>query len=85
MCDPYIYDADPIAYTYDAAYHCPGCAFQRFGIDASGFVPENELDSESNPLGAVAPWDEWQSDLNEPETLACDTCGEVIEEYDPED
>lgn len=75
---------DPIAYTYEAAHHCPGCAFERFGMDEHGFVPEDATDGEGNPIGAVAPWDEWQAFDGEPETLACDTCGGVIDTYEPE-
>lgn len=76
---------DPIAYTYEADHHCPDCAFKRFGRDEHGFVPEDATDGEGNPVGAVAPWDEWQSFEGGPETLACGTCGAVIEEYEGEE
>lgn len=72
----------PIAYTYEAAYHCPDCAAERFGVDEHGFIPADALDGEGNPVGALAPWDEWQQFTGEHETLACDTCGRVIEEYE---
>ena len=65
---------DPIAYTYEADTHCPGCAFKRFGRDENGFVPENAEDSEGNGVGVIAPWDEWEG------VLACGTCGGVIRE-----
>ena len=74
---------DPIAYTYEAAYHCPSCAFRRFGRDVHGFVPEDARDGEGNPIGAVAPWDEWQQFNGETEILACDTCQKVIETFEP--
>lgn len=74
---------DPIAYTYEADRHCPRCAKERFGADEHGFVPEEARDNEGNEIGALAPWDEWEQDLSEPQTLACETCGEVIEEYVP--
>lgn len=62
----------PVAYTYDAAEHCPGCTAERFGVDADGWIPESARDSEGNPIGAVAPWDEWDRDL------VCDDCFGVI-------
>jgi hypothetical protein len=70
----------PIAYAYAAAYHCPRCAAAAFGTDADGFIPETARDGEGNPIGAVAPWDEWH-DPSEPgpHVLACDTCGDEIE------
>lgn len=70
---------DPIAYTYEADYHCPPCAFARFGKDEHGTVPESARDGEDNPVGAVAPWDEWQQGTGEREVLACGTCGDIIE------
>lgn len=77
---------DPIAYTYEADYHCPACAFERFGQDEHGFVPEDAEDSEGNPIGALAPWDEWHEPTADyHQALACGTCGEVIEELDDAD
>lgn len=74
---------EPIAYTYEADYHCPGCAFEAFGQDEFGTVPESAVDSESNPIGALSPWDEWyEPSIEGPQTLACGTCGGVIEELD---
>ncbi len=67
----------PIAYTYEADYHCEQCAVDRFGLGVSGD------DGEGNPVGAVFPWDEWQQFTGEPETLACGTCHAVIDEYVP--
>ena len=67
---------DPIAYTYDAAEHCPACARARFGSDDHGFVPEDAEDSEGNGIGAVFGWDEIEPDRG----LYCDTCGaEIVE------
>ena len=71
----------PIAYTYEAAHHCPECAARRFGVDDNGDIPPTAIDREGNPVGAVAPWDEWQNFTGEREVLACDTCGREIEEY----
>lgn len=85
--DVYIIRAshDPIAYTYEADHHCPSCAFKRFGRDERGDIAgESSIDGEGNPIGVVAPWDEWQQFDGEKETLACGTCGVVIETYEPE-
>ncbi len=77
---------DPIAYTYDADYHCPGCAFARFGQDENGFVPEDATDDEGNPVGAVAPWDEWWEPSEKgPQSLVCGTCLGVVTELPGED
>jgi hypothetical protein len=29
---------EPIAYTYEADYHCPDCAVARFGADDNGYA-----------------------------------------------
>lgn len=72
---------DPIAYTYEADYHCPDCAIERFGSDELGFVPINAEDDEGNPVGVVAPWDEWcDPDNHECEVMVCGDCGTWIEE-----
>ena len=73
---------DPIAYTYDADYHCPACAFDRFGRDDHGFVPETATDTYGELIGAVAPWDEWQDIDDGPQVLACGTCHEIIDEWE---
>jgi hypothetical protein len=70
----------PIAYTYNAAFHCPVCAARAFGVDDNGFIPEGATDSEGNGIGAVAPWDEWHEPSEPlPQALSCDTCGGIIE------
>lgn len=71
----------PVAYTYDADYHCPACAISRFGSDDHGHVIEDATDSESNPVGVVAPWDEWHQGTGECETLACSDCHAILDEY----
>lgn len=71
-----------LAYTYEADYHCPSCATERFGLDEHGFVPVDALDAEGNPIGALAPWEEWQQYDGGREILACGTCGDVIDEYE---
>lgn len=73
-----------IAYTYEADYHCPACATKRFGT-AHGKVIGT--DDEGNEVHPVFDTDEWYasdlySDLyegSESATLACGTCGEVID------
>lgn len=75
----------PIAYSFDAAYHCPVCTGRRFGVNVDGWIPEESTDYEGNPVGALAPWDEWQQFDGGTETLSCDTCGGVIDTYADED
>jgi hypothetical protein len=78
----------PIAYTYEADYHCPACTLARFGRGSCGFIAtsaedgcESCLDSEGNPVGVIAPWDEWAEGPGE--SLVCGTCGDVIDETEP--
>jgi len=79
---------EPIAYTFEADHHCPDCTEERFGSDDAGFIAcepggSPMRDSYGEFVGAVAPWDEWQQFSGEHETLACATCGLIIEEYEP--
>lgn len=82
---------DPIAYTYEAAHHCPACTEARFGRAADGYIAGQDEDGnypedgEGNPVGAIAPWEEWQSFTGEQEILACDDCGAVLDTYEPEE
>ena len=69
----------PIAYTFEADYHCPDCTEARFGRCACGFIacpgggprcthPSLPIeDNEGNEVGVVAPWDEWW-EPSDPET-----------------
>lgn len=83
--------SDPIAYTYEADYHCPGCAEARFGRGPDGFIAgQNEdgsypEDGEGNPVGIVAPWDEWQHFTGYAETLSCGDCGGEIDSVTAEE
>lgn len=70
---------DPIAYTYEADWHCPECAIARFGEDEHGFVPENAEDNEGNSIGAVSPWDEWWNLDGECEALSCSDCHAILD------
>jgi hypothetical protein len=83
---------DPIAYTYEADYHCPGCTEARFGVCDCGFIacpgggpgcsvpPLPIEDSEGNQVGVVAPWDEWWNvGEDQCDTLACGTCGGITD------
>lgn len=72
--------SSPLAYTYEADYHCPICALRRFGKDEDGDI--TGVDEEGNPVGVLSPWGEWQQFTGEDETLACGTCGEVIDFYE---
>jgi hypothetical protein len=76
---------DPIAYTYDADTHCPTCAARAFGVDSDGWIPVSAIDSENNPVGALAPWDEWYDIGYGTQTLTCGTCGSDIDTYDEDD
>jgi hypothetical protein len=73
-----------IAYTYDADHHCERCACARFGQDEHGWVPDTATDSEGNEVHALFSTDEWWGndayEGNATATLACGTCGEIIEE-----
>lgn len=73
---------DPLAYTYEADHHCPACTFRAFGRDEHGYPPETAKDGEGNPLGAVAPWDEWWNEGEGPQVLACGDCGTILDTYD---
>lgn len=55
---------EPIAYTYEADYHCKACTIARFTTE------------EGDEVGAVFGWDEWfePSDPNV-QVLACGDCG----------
>jgi len=74
-----------LAYTYEADHHCPECAFARFGQDEHGSVPEDAVDGENNPIGAVFPWDEWwEPSIDDPQTLVCSDCGAELDEVEGE-
>lgn len=75
---------EPVAFTYEADTHCPSCTEQRFGRGPRGFIAGDATDSEGNPVGVIAPWDEWFDAGCGAQTLACGTCGAVIAEYDDE-
>jgi hypothetical protein len=73
---------DPIAYTYDADYHCPACAIARFGSDNGRWPAMNATDYEGNGLGVIAPWDCWWQGTGETEILGCSDCGTEIDRYE---
>lgn len=75
----------PVAYTYQADYHCPDCTFKAHGQDDHGYPPEDAEDAEGNPIGAVAPWDEWWWQSDEPEALYCADCGASLATHRPEE
>lgn len=78
---------EPIAYTYEADYHCDECAEKRFGRCEAGDVacqgpPDHEPkeDREGNPVGAVSPFDEWwEPSIDECQALSCGDCGAIID------
>lgn len=68
---------EPIAYTYEADYHCPDCTAARFGAECQG------TDSEGNEIHAVFPWDEWWDTSDwASETLICSDCGAEMDEVE---
>jgi hypothetical protein len=67
---------------YEADHHCPACTFKRFGADADNWIAGNAVDGEGNPVGVIAPWDEWISGDGENETLACGDCGAILDTYE---
>jgi hypothetical protein len=74
---------EPIAYQYEADRHCPACAETRFGRGPHGFIAEQSVDFEGNPVGVIAPWDEWADpDWEQPAVLACGTCHGIIATMD---
>jgi hypothetical protein len=84
---------NPIAYTYEADYHCEDCAYERFGKDEHGDI--TGIDNEGNEIGAVFSWDGWyantayewaQGEHTRDAVLICGTCFYDIArvEYDVE-
>ena len=88
---------EPIAYTYEADYHCPYCTERRFGRCENGDIACNYAvgedgdwhepaeDSESNSVGAVTPWNEWWQDSAECESLNCSDCHAELDTAHRED
>jgi hypothetical protein len=78
----------PIAYTYEADYHCPYCAMKRWGACPDGFIgcpdePHRQVDSEGNDIGVLWTWDEWwDTDGEFPQYLVCGTCLAEIDSVD---
>ncbi len=64
----------PIAYTYEAAHHCPDCTARRFpACEEHGQLACCVVDSEGNEPGAIFSWDE-VPDCG----IYCDDCGREI-------
>jgi hypothetical protein len=77
---------NPLAYSFEASWNCPACTRARFGEDENGYPPESARDGEGNPIGAVAPWDEWHEPSEiRVQVLACDTCGRELDRWEPLD
>jgi len=82
---------DIIAYSYEADYHCPYCAEQRWGKCPDGFIgcpdePHRQVDNEGNPIHVLWAWDEWfdpEGDLQQ--ALICGTCGAEIDAIELEE
>lgn len=80
--------ADVIAYTYDADYHCAGCAIARFGEhpnSPAGAYPwcrDDVPDAEGNipyPVFGDSEWWDVSPDATYPQSLVCATCGGTID------
>ncbi len=78
---------EPIAYIYNADYHCPACTEAKFGADADGYIAIDAkgdpcLDSEGNEIGIIASWDtDWAENAwYEGESVAILTCGTCHQE-----
>ena len=68
---------EPIAYTYEADFHCGACAETRFGRDRNRDIVG--ADREGNAVGVVAPWDEWWEPSFEcAQVLGCGICGAEV-------
>jgi hypothetical protein len=78
-----------MAYTYEADYHCPGCAIARFGVESEGmaqWLPGSARDSEGNEPGAVFTYSEWwEPSETRVQVLACTDCGHELDRYEPLD
>lgn len=85
---------NPIAYTYEADYHCKDCTEKRFGCCNCGFIacpgggphcttPAMDVrDNEGNEVGVIAPWDEWTHGERGAESLVCGDCENIIKTAD---
>lgn len=62
---------NPIAYTYEADYHCEACTLARFGSTEG-------VDSEGNSVGAAFSWDEWWNLDGQCEALSCGDCHAIL-------
>ena len=85
-------DPTPIAYAYQADWHCPDCAERAHGRCPDGWIacPDHWSRSDDQP-GALFGWDSWHScddyslDFEQPgpavcaATLICGTCGTHID------
>lgn len=83
-----------VAYTYEAAYHCPDCTRQRFAavpLFAYGNPDKNGVeftakDNEGNPVHPVFDTDQLPSDLTDAEggchSVNCGDCHALIAERD---
>lgn len=65
-----------LAYTYEAAYHCPACARVYFGADLD--APDT-VDREGNPIGVL-----FSTDEADESGVYCDDCRrEIVEPLEP--
>ena len=62
---------DPIAYVYDADLHCPDCT-------PDDMRHEDATDSESNPVGVIAPWGEITRECDDCDGYRVEICGDCF-------
>lgn len=81
----------PLYYTFEADVHCPLCTLQRFpapfgsrgalSCDLNG-VDMGAVDNDGNPVHAVMPYNELQTDLTDEEggtpIIVCCECGDIL-------
>jgi hypothetical protein len=76
---------DVIAYTYEADYHCPDCAIERFGQqEGRSWAREDATDNEGNGVHPVFASDEWWNPGEGNQTLACTDCGRELDYHTEE-
>ena len=69
------------AYTYNAALHCPRCAFRYFRVDPAKVPPGADAMEGARDREGNAPWPLFSTDANA--DGYCDTCGHAYGDAEP--
>ena len=69
------------AYTYNAALHCPRCAFRYFRVDPAKVPPGADAMEGARDREGNAPWPLFSTDANA--DGYCDTCGMAYGDAEP--